>query len=223
MNKLTLNKIIYNIRTLIKDRHADDFNFTDRNIEFWLTYLREKLISQSIDKNRPVSESIKQTLYNVPVEQTDAGKDASVFLDLLEIRTVEELPSFISIPQGDLLLSVYGIDGVTPITIQPKSRAIRNKYNKYASKFPVAYLDRGRIYITGCQGLNITNISIEGVFRNPSEVDILNGLSPEEIKEKEYPIEARMLDTIHDLIKEKELNMFYQIVDDKVNDAQTIY
>lgn len=222
-NELTLNKIIYNIRTLIKDRHSDDFNFTDRNIEFWLMYLRAKLISQSVDKNRPISDNIKQTLYNVEVETVDSGSDANLSLGLKDIRTKEPIPKLISTPKGDLLISVYGIDGITPITIQPKARAIRNKYNKYASKFPVAYLDRGRIYLVNCSFGAVTNISVEGVFNSPTEVDLLNGLTREEILEKDYPIETRMLDTIHDLIKEKELNLFYQLEDDKVNDAQTIY
>lgn len=222
MEKITLKKIIYNIRTLIKDRHSDDLNFTDRNIEFWVLYLRQKLISQSIDKGRPVSESIKQTLNNVTLEQIDSGKDTSLYTDIIQIRSKDKLPKFISTPNGDLILSVYGIDGVTVINLQPKARAIRNKYNKYMKQFPVAYLDKGYIYINGCSSI-LEHISIEGVFNNPSEVDKFNGLTDEEILEKEYPIEGRMLDTIHDLIKEKELNLFYQIIDDKVNDAQTIY
>lgn len=222
MEKNTLNKIIYNIRTLIKDRHSDDLNFTDRNIEFWVSYLREKLISQSIDKGRPISESIKQTINNFELETIDSGIDLSLYTDLIQIRSKIKIPNLISTPSGDMLLGIYGIDGVTPINIQPKARAIRNKYNKYTRYFPVAYLDKGYIYIEGCNTL-LEHISVEGVFRNPSEVDKLNGLTDEEILNKEYPIEGRMLDTIHDLIKEKELNLFYQLEDDKVNDAQTIY
>lgn len=220
--ELTLNKIIYNIRTLIKDRHADDFNFTDRNIEFWLIYLREKLISQSITKNRPITDNLKQTIYNLSIEDIDKGKDSKIDTGFSTKRTEIKIPSSIATSRGNLITGVYGLTGDSPVAIQPKARAIRNRHNKYASKFPVVYFDRGYIYIQGCSAV-VTNISVEGVFRNPVEVDRLNGLSDEEILNKEYPINAKDLDTIHTIIKRQELDLFYQLEDDKINDAQTIY
>lgn len=218
----SLKHIIYNIRTLIKDRHSDDLQFTDRNIAYWIKYLRAKLIRQDYDRRRSISDNIIQEL---PVELNiiDSGSGIGLETGDFIIKSTTKLPSFVSSHNKDLLLDISSeIDDEFVITIQPKSKAIRNKYNKYGSRYPVAYLDNGYLFIKGCN-FYIENVLVTGVFNDPLEVESIKNpeLTEDQLYDLEYPIEDNMIDMINSIIKSNELNLFFQIPEDKVNDAQT--
>lgn len=218
----SLKHIIYNIRSLIKDRHSDDLQFTDRNIAYWVKYLRAKLIRQDIDKGRDISDSIKQEI-SVDFSSVDKGADIGLATGEFEIKSSTKLPKFLSSHNRDLLLNITSpIDPSFNVTIQPKAKAIRNCNNKYGKKFPVAYLDNGYLYILGCN-FYVENLDIKGVFEDPEEAAKFNdpSLSGDDFYEEDYPIEAHMIDMINNIIKSNELNLYFQVPTDKVNDAQT--
>lgn len=214
----TLRKLVYNIRTLIKDVHSDDFKFTDRNIAFWIGHLRAKIIKQEADKSRPISSNVSQNLL-VDVEVVDKGDRVGTKIGESESRTVE-LPTFINSNKGNLIMSVYGLDN-NIITLQPKSRAIRNKHNKYGKKFPVAYYDNKRIYFISCELVG-AKLTVEGVFEDPLEVLRMQNpdLTEDELWDLEYPIDDNTIDMINSLIKSNELNLYFQLNEDKLNNAQ---
>lgn len=217
----SLKHLIYNIRTLIKDRHSDDIKFTDRNIAYWIKYLRVKLIRQDFDRNRSVSDNIIQEI-SVDLESIDKGQTKGIELDDFEIKSKQKLPKFISTQNKDLLLNISSsIDDEFVITIQPKSVATKNQNNKYGKKFPVAYLDNGYLYIKGCN-FYIENVLITGVFEDPESATKFNNpnITENEFYEMDYPLENHMIDMINSIIKSNELNLYFQIPEDKVNDAQ---
>lgn len=218
----SLKHIIYNIRTLIKDVHSDDLKFTDRNIAYWIKYLRSKLIRQDYEKNRSVSDNVIQEL-SVELELIDSGNSIGLETGDYIIKSKSKLPKFISTYKKDLLLNISSqIDDTFVVTIQPKSKSIRNKYNKYGKKYPTAYLENGYLYLKGCN-FYIENILITGVFEDPLEVESINNpsLSEDDLYDLDYPIEGHMIDMINSIIKSNELNLYFQIPEDKVNDAQT--
>lgn len=218
----TLRHIVYNIRTLIKDRHSDDLQFTDRNIAYWVKYLRAKLIRQGIDRGNSISDNLKQEL-SVDFESIDTGSSLGVETGSREIKSSTKIPKFISSKNKDLLTSITSpVDDSFIVTIQPKAKAIRNHNNKYGRKYPVAYLDNGYLYIKGCN-FYIENLDVTGVFQDPEEAARFNNpeLTSDEFMDEDYPIEDHMIDMINSIVKSNELNLYFQIPSDKVNDAQT--
>lgn len=218
----TLRHIIYNIRTLIKDRHSDDIKFTDRNIAYWVKNLRDRIIRQQVNNNQSIGDSITQNI-SVDLTSEDTGINLGVESSELRVKSIRKLPKFISAHKKDLILGIYSeIDDTFVVTIQPKAKAIRNCSNKYGYKFPVAYLDKGYLYIKGCN-FYIENVIVSGVFQDPEEAEKFNNpdISEDDFMDMEYPIDGNMINQINDLIKANELNLYFQIPEDKVNDAQT--
>lgn len=217
----SLKHIIYNIRTLIKDRHSDDLKFTDRNIAYWVTYLRTKLIRQDIDKGREISDNIIQKI-SVDLESVDKGSSVNTEIKEYQVKSKQKLPRFLSVAKGDLVLTIGSkVDDSFFITLQPKSKATKNCYNKYGKKYPVAYLDNGYLYIKGCN-FYIENVLIHGVFQDPEEVEKFNNpdYTLDDYYNKEFPIEQHMIDMINSIIKSNELNLYFQLEEDKTNNAQ---
>lgn len=218
----TLRHIVYNIRTLIKDRHSDDIQFSDRNIAYWVKYLRARIIRQQANNNQSIGDSITQDI-SVDLVSEDTGSSLGLESGEIRIKSSKKLPKFISTHKNDLILGIHSeIDDRFVVTIQPRSKAIRNCDNKYGYKFPVAYLDKGHLYIKGCN-FYIENVIVSGVFQDPEEVERFSNpdLSEEEFMDMDYPIDNDMINQINDLIKANELNLYFQIPEDKVNDAQT--
>lgn len=222
----TLKELIYNIRTIIKDNHSDDIKFTDRNIAFWIKYLRTKLIRQDFDKGRQVSDVITQEL-NLNLELVDSAKNKGVEVGNLTLKSTTKIPVPISsnTGKGDLITSVIGNANTDDVILvyQSKNKAIRNRHNKYGKQFPVAYLDQGYIYVIGCN-YYIENLRLYGVFEDPEDVYKFNNpnsnIDYESYLDQEYPLEQHMIDMINSLIKSNELNLYFQLSEDKVNDSQ---
>lgn len=216
----TIRELVYNLKEQIKDR-SDDILLSDRQVEFMINYLREKLIVQQLQKGRSVSSNIKQDLGQVPVQIVDRN-DGTITTDRTILRTVNKIPQPIELDQKDLLTYIGGLDKQSPYTYKTKANAKWNKYNKYASKTPLVYYSNGYIYITNCSNPNLKYINIEGVFSNPRDVHKFkypNGNPCYNPDIDNYPISGRMIDIIMDMIKTKELNLFMQIVEDSTNDA----
>lgn len=218
---MTIRELVYNLKELIKDR-SDDLILTDRHVEFVINYLREKLIVQQLQKGRSISSNIKQDLGEVALQRIDTNTGGLKVTDKTILRTTVTIPQPIELDQMDLITYIGGLDKQSPITYKTKANAKWNKYNKYASKEPLAYYSNGYIYITGCANPGLKWINIEGVFLNPR--DVHNFKNPDGTPcynpdVDNYPISGRMVDTIMDLIKTKELNLFLQLVEDSTNNA----
>lgn len=218
---MTENELVYNIRSQLKIARPDDLNISDRQILFMINYLREKLIVQQLQKNRSISSNIKQDLGQVPIEKVDKN-DGTLVTNKDIFKTVVKVPQPIEADQMDLFTYIGGLDKQSPIPYKTKANAKWNKYNKYASKEPLAYYSNGYIYITDCANPLLKYINIEGVFLNPREVQKFkfpNGNPCYNPDVDQYPISGRMIDTINQLIKKQELGEFLQLVEDSTNNA----
>jgi len=218
---MTIRELVYNLKELIKDK-SDDVILSDRQVEFMINYLREKLIVQQLQKGRSISSNIKQDLGEVALQRIDGNTGGVKVTDRTILRTTVTIPQPIELDQMDLITYVGGLDKQSPFTYKTKANAKWNKYNKYSSKEPLAYYSNGYIYITGCANPGLKWINIEGVFLNPR--DVHNYKNPDgtpcyDPDVDNYPLSGRMVDTIMDLIKTKELNLFMQIVEDSTNNA----
>ena len=219
---MTINQLIYNLRGQLKIARPDDLNISDRQIEFMINYIREKLIVQQLQKGRSISSNIKQDLGQVSIQKIEANTPGTVLTGKTIFRTVNKIPQPIELDQMDLFTYIGGLDKQSGFPYKTKANVRWNKYNKYSSKEPLAYYSEGYIYITNCPNPLLKYINIEGVFSNPREVHRFknpDGSACYNPDVDNYPMSGRMIDIMNDLIKTKELNVFLQVVEDDTNNA----
>lgn len=220
----TINELIYNIKNQLKIARSDDVILSDRQVEFMINYIREKLIVQQLQKGRSISSNIKQDLGQVAVQTVDQTSPGAIISNKPIFRTVNKVPQPIELDQLDLFTYIGGLDKQSAFPYKTKASVRWNKYSKYASKSPIAYYSEGYIFITNCPNPLLQYINIEGVFSNPREVHKFknpNGTPCYNPDVDAYPISGRMIDMLDKLIKEGELNMFMQVKEDNTNNADS--
>lgn len=220
---MTINELIYTVRMEIKDFKSDDIKLSDRNIEFLINFLRVKLIRQEIQKNRDVSSSIEQNLGVIELEQVDISEDSDFITDSYILRSVKEIPTPIDVNGNELITTITGLDGGNRIDFKSKAQAIKNSWTKYASKRLAAYYFGNRIYLVNCPD-ETQFITVNGVFENPRDVAAFTRKDGEPCynpNKDRYPMSMHMNDQITSLIKRKELDLYFQLIEDKINDGQS--
>lgn len=220
---MTLAEIIFNLRLQLKDNRTDDLKFSDRNLEFMINYVRAKLIRQDIQKGRKVSNNISQSLGVLELEITDASGDINFESEYNILKTIKPIPNAIEVDGNDMITFIAGLDNKNRIDFKSKAQAIKNSWNKYASKRIAAYLENNHIYIPNCN-LELTYITVDGVFENPREVANFKRKDGEpcfDIYKDSYPISQNMIDMLNSIIKRQELDLYFQLIEDKINDGQT--
>jgi len=219
---MTIQELIYNVRMEIKDFKSDDIKLSDRNIEFLINFLRAKLIRQDIQKNRSVSSSYEQSLGIVELESVDKSEDSNFPTGTTILRSVKELPTPIDVNGSMMITGVYGLDGGNRIDFKSEAQAIKNSWTKYASKRLVAYYSSNRLYIVNCFN-ELQYIKLDGVFENPRDVSGFKKKDGEPCYDPNtdrYPVPAHMVDMINSMIKRQELDLYFKLIEDKVNDGQ---
>lgn len=211
---LTLDKIIYNVRNLIRDNRSDDIKISDRQLEFIVLYYRARLIKNDEDKKRTLSSNVIQDLGNVPLTRIDTAEDTVIKSNQFVLRTTTKIPKLIELNNKDAIMYVGSIDKSSAIDFVSKARSKWNKYNKYGKTLPTAYYRNGYVYIVDCPKL-LKYINIEGIFEDPRTVPGFD------ITTDDYPISAYMISTINDFVLSKELAVFLQSIPDEVNDASS--
>jgi hypothetical protein len=209
---MKINQIRYNIRNQIKIARPDQKDLSDRQIDFMIDYIREKLLVQHLEKNRSISSTIKQDIPKMEVVRV-AMVDGSISKSLYV--TKDPIPQPIELNQKDGITYVGGTDKLTPIPFTTRSRVEWNKYNKYTGKNELSYLDDSHIYIHNCKNPNLKYITVEGIFLHPTEVPGFDA------DINDYPLTGRFVDMLNELIKSKELNMYLQIQEDSTNNADS--
>ncbi len=217
---LTLPKIIYNLRNLIRDNRSDDIRVTDRQLEFIVNYYRAKLIKQDADKKRPISSNVIQDLGKVALTKMDISELSGIVTGDNILRTTSHIPKLIELNDKDAIMYVGGLDKVSSIDFISKTQSKWNRHSKYGSKLPTSYTRNGYLYVVNFPK-NTKFINIEGIFANPREVALYKnaGISCFNIDLDPYPISEYMISTINDMVLTKELSMLLSIHPDNVNDA----
>lgn len=217
---MTLNEIIYNLRMQVKDHKSDDLNLTDRNWEFMINYVRAKLISQEIGKNRPISSNLEQDLGKLELEKYKPEGS-----DCYQYRTVRDIPTPMDIEGAELITSVSGSDFGDRFDFVSKAQAIKRINLKYANKRDVVYYSGNKLHLPYCAS-ELKYIYVTGIFENPREVydyvyqdDSNKCFDP---NRDAYPISQKMIDMLNSIIKNNELNHYFQLIEDKENDGQNI-
>lgn len=216
---ITLRKIIYDIRGLIRDAKSDDKHFTDRQIAFWVTTLRARLLKERIDRGNSISSANYQTIDSAEVKLESVVPGINVDCNILRAGP---FPEIMEDNNGKPIISdVRGLNIKSSYTVMPKVQALKVKHNKYTKNHPVIFKEDGYLYLLGKDEF-ITNLKFEAVFDDPDAANIFNEGKPLSLDDY-YPISASLLDIIKEIIISKNLALYVQLPEDRVNDAETAY
>jgi len=216
----TLNKLIYNLRKFIRDSGSDDLKFSDRQLEFIINYVRAKLIRNDINKGNSISDNIKSDLGAVKIKKVDSSESTSIPINRLVLRTERKLPKLIEFSYKDGITYVGGMDKMSPFQFSTKANVNWQQHSKFGKNSKYAYLRDS--YMCLSFDTNSKWINIEGVFQDPREVKAFtNPTEPYNADVDPYPISEHMIQPMNELIVSKELNAYFQLREDVVNDASS--
>lgn len=213
---MKISQLIYNVRNQLKISRPDDINISDRQIAFMIDYLREKLLVQHLTSRRSISGNIRQDLGNLELEKVQQVPHL--------FKTKVKIPQPIELNNQDLITYVGPYNKENCYTIKTKANARWSHYNKYTANEPMAYYDRGYVFIHNCDNPNLRYINIEGVFLHPDEVNkftLPDGTKSYTPDVDNYPLSGRFVDMINQLIKKQELGEFLQLAENTTNNADT--
>lgn len=202
---LTKAKLAYDIYSICSgsDRISDDSPIELETIYYKIDTTRAFLIRTDQNKGRSVSDNILQILPCVPVSIIDASScPCRLPSDCTVLRSTNKIPRFIELYQKDLVTRISGpsIDGIG-FSIISFARASRAGSSRWTKNSPKAFLHQGYVYLVNTGPL--TNISIEGVFQEPSEASQFancDGTQCYSDDTSEYPISSHMIGALKDLV-----------------------
>ena len=216
---MTLAEIIRNLKKIIKDT-SDDYQISDYQMIYIVNYVRDFLIRQDFERGRSLSSNIIQGLKDVEYDSVDKAESTVTEADEDIFKSILAIPKPIEVYNKDLITYVGGVNRTEPIQFTTSVRAYRDKYSKYTGAMQRAYLRDNHMYLEGCEDWAKYNY-IEGVFFDPIQVWIFNGLTNADDPNLnlEYPISGHMLKTLNDIILKNELNLLKVLLDDDLNNA----
>lgn len=220
---MTINQIIYNLRKLIRDSGSDDLKFSDRQLEFMFNYVRAKYLKQEIDKGKSISDNVKQDLGVVRLTRVDVSESSTAPTSRLILRTENKIPKVLELNHSDAITYVGGVDKLSPFQFSTKAKVNWQAHSRFGPKNKQAYLREGYIYLTGCDK-STKYINIEGVFEDPRQVKNFKSATGQACYNPdvdEYPISGYAIDTINKIIIKEELNAYFQLREDNINDASS--
>lgn len=231
----TLDQIAYNLLNKIEGgrSHHNTYYSLDQikyNIENYRALFLRRDMRDSHDL-RSFEQKIDLSVRRVSF--TNEYKSARYGLE-----SIETLPSLIRLKyQIPLFITSVGRDETYPVMDHHAQRW--HRYNKYTSVYPRAYTLNGKLYIVGDrissmierlvnEGVpmdenhllrDIINIEVYGVFEKPTDVMMINGVSPTDIGSQSYPITLDFVQRITEGMINGELQMLMQSPSDTRHDS----
>lgn len=217
---MTKREIVQSFKNLYANgRQTDDVRISDRQWSFIVDYHRAQLIRQQVEKGQSLNENLIQELgaYNETTKQRElkVPKQANGrwYTDL-------PIPQAVEVYQQNLLTFVGTIYGEA-FQKTNQQRAQWEQYAKYTAKKPKWFQLGNILHLLTPPSPTLNIITVKGVFERPLEVLRYNKQQVPEIDELdyEYPISAVMLDTLYQLMAERELKLSIALPKDLVNDG----
>lgn len=203
----SLNNIIDDIMLELRNSNIVESERISRiQMEQWIRNYRAYLIKQELDRKdiREIDPAYIQTISDIHLDE-----ESNIYGDTWYVGD-KELPSLINAKQKPGIVCVKDKVG-NLIQLGSQTKMNYQKYRKYTCGDYIAYLKGNKIYVEG--GSNVLEyIDVDVIAQDPAAlVDCFDPDAP-------YPVPARMIPTIKDLIFSKELNIMKQMETDKTND-----
>lgn len=225
---VTKNEIIYDLLNTVrsgKGALSDDEQISLRWLSFQVDAVRAQLIRQDLNKDRTISNNIRQSLGCVSVEAVDASLCCNFETDCTIYRTEVKIPRPIELEKQDLITRV-GPASVAEKAFEfiPYERAAWAKYNPIkalANNIKAFYFNDYIFIMVPDMTKVIQVINVQGVFETPEEVKTFNTCDGEVCytDDQPYPISEHMIPNLKKIIIENSLRIAAVAPSDQIGDG----
>lgn len=196
----TLNQLRFELLEIV-NQYTDDSKLDYRLIDEFIINKRVKWFENTYNKfNKAVPNVYYQSLSCVPVKLVDQAECCEVATDCLILRTVEKLPAFLSLSDGELIDKVSPVGVINlPFNVIPYRRAEFFGSGRYNKQAVGVFLLNGYLYFISRDTVYyplIELVNIRGVFRDPREAAkfIACDSKPCWNPDMAFPLEERLWD-----------------------------
>lgn len=215
----TLPQLIYNIRNLASGGMTNRAHpFSDRQIEFWINYYRNILVSRDVVRNGNVYADVEQDLGCLTLTKADAAMCSQYCWG--ENVYYVCIPDILDLP-NNMGLTFFGlVDKQTRIPISEYNYGSYSNFNRFTPRRMYGTMIGNIISVHNVDDMNpLEGVNARIVAANPTNLtacgveltcfDRVNG---------RYPIPAHLEQPMMDMILQKELGLAVSIKSDKKAD-----
>lgn len=232
---MIVSELIYRIKHLYsRGVPTDDSRLTNRHIYSKLVTSRSRLLSIELNKRRKISKWNFKTLPCVELIEVDPHQcDCLPYDGCQVLRSKYKLPKPISSYSRHYITKVSSIDGSLMYYEKEPHLLKYVKSSKYNKDRAYYYIQDQYLYTTYTNGPQV--ISIEGVFEDPNEADKFismcqsedstqddSGSACQSALDKEFDIEADMVDAVIELAVRELVAQFGQMPEDRDNNSSDV-
>jgi hypothetical protein len=191
----TLSELVYDLWEAVEIEIQDDSVLDRRNLEFLIHKQRALWLRNELNKNRTVDEAIKQTISNIQL--TDVTSDSG-----FAKKTSSRIPATIERHNNSCITKVYPSIYKTAKSINFVDYSLipYTGNGRFNIDEVFATLISDEIYLVSNKTIPYSQINVEGVFNDPTEVETFDDT-------KEYPLQLWMWNYIKAEILKTDLPM----------------
>lgn len=207
---MTLNNFIDDILLELRNSNiAESEKLSRRQIELWINNYRVYLIKQEMDRKdtTDVDPEYVQTISDIHIDEVTNEYGNTVYVG------DKELPSLVNFKNMPGIVCVKDKYGHI-IQVGHETKMLFQGSRKYTCNDYIAYVKNNKIYIESKTNA-IEYIDVDIIAQDPTELK--ECYDPDK---DEYPVPAKMIPTIKDLIFSKELTVMRKAVSDTTNDSK---
>lgn len=217
---VSLDNIITDLIKVIRGSSiSQSETISRRQVEEWVNEYRSILLKQDLDKGKVPNPDYIQELPGLRLEVVDRSAGSDLLSTTYMMRTVKEIPKTIDLSFKSGLMYVGTIDG-NEISFVAEGRSLWQRFKRFTSRAPLAFLRNRRIYINSVTPLQFINV--RGVFQVPTEAGnfINTDAAVTTLGYRDtYPIPSHMIPILKEMILSKELGLISQTPSDDKNDG----
>jgi hypothetical protein len=217
----TLNQIIFNIKNLKgAGRQSDDDSISDSQYAFILSYYREQLLTQQLQKGYTINDDLIQDLGRVKIAKVKEGECGEIKGGCI-YKVIETLPKFVDM-NGTPLVKYLGTENGRAFQ-RTSYREVQFTQNlKYTGKMEKWFQIGENTYIYSPKASLGTHIAVRGVLSDPVQGNDYrcNNEGCDSGYDFQYPIPLKMLDTIYKMMIDAELRLSMTKLQDTSNDSK---
>lgn len=199
--------------------NSQDFRISERLVAHWITECRAVLISQAMSKREDAQDVWQQTIPKIELELVDKSRATDLTTDCKILKSTLPIPGTI-----DGTESYFSVTGIDDTQIAPANlfSAKYKKFNKFTSKKPTWYIRDNYLFVENLPSNELTYVSASGIFEDPEDLNDFKTATDEVLWDwdSEYPVTAKLANTITDIIIKTKILPLVQSVQDDQNNAK---
>lgn len=214
---ISLNKLAYDVLELYRANLKDTDSVDIRQAYHWTNAARAMLIKQRLDKN----------IFNIYEEEIQSIPDLDISQESTGIISTDSaIPVTINRKgyPGTITKVVYPYTGdepafsANPVQVVSNKRFTRVGNRKFNSGLYYAAIGKGgKLYLKTYTIVASEKIALEGVFQDPVEAMILNGIT--DPYNADYPLNSDLIRDLMNIIISDKFQIVIQQLEDKIPES----